>query len=53
MDIQSLTSMANRLGQVFGFFSDSHEALRESATNIHKLWKPHLRRELLAHWDGR
>ena len=47
MQIHTLVTMANRIGQFFESYSDRNEALAEISNHIHKFWDPRMRRELL------
>lgn len=51
MHIDTLITMANRIGQFFESYSDRNEALAEISNHIHKFWDPRMRRELLNQVD--
>lgn len=53
MDIDNLVRMANRIGDFFEAMPDRKEALDGIAGHIKRFWEPRMRRELLAHFDGR
>ena len=44
MQIHTLVTMANRIGQFFESYSDRNEALAEISNHIHKFWEPRMRR---------
>ncbi|MFZ1608563.1 MAG: formate dehydrogenase subunit delta [Rhodoferax sp.] len=52
MQIHTLVTMANRIGQFFESYSDRNEALAEISNHIHKFWDPRMRRELLRQMDA-
>lgn len=52
MQIHTLVTMANRIGQFFESYSDRNEALAEISNHIHKFWDPRMRRELLIQIDA-
>ena len=53
MHIDALIRMANQIGVFFEAMPDRAEALEGIAHHLTRFWEPRMRRELLAHLDGR
>lgn len=57
MNIRSLITMANSIGDFFAAMPDREAALADIADHIRKFWEPRMRRPLVAfvdtHPDGR
>jgi formate dehydrogenase subunit delta len=49
MDTQTLTHMANRIGQFYAAQPDRAEALAGIAQHIEKFWAPRMRRQFATH----
>ena len=53
MHQESLIRMANQIGTFFEAMPDRAEALEGIAMHLKKFWEPRMRRQLLAHVDGK
>jgi formate dehydrogenase subunit delta len=53
MATDSLIRMANQIGQFFDAMPDRDEAIDGIAHHLTSFWDPRMRRELVAHVDGR